>query len=254
MTAHAADGERTTSARVVLRLHGRKLQIDMEVPDGPRRPVELMPLFRSLTDTFVQIASDDAQAHGFSVSCAKGCGACCRQLVPVSALDVEALEKVLNAMPETRRREIMERFARALKQLESAGLIEPLRSAAQLDADDLQRLGLRYFAQHIPCPFLEEESCSIHEQRPLACREYLVTSPPQHCARPSAATIRLVDMPVRMSHAVRHIDATRSKAWTPMILAFVGAQALSGELRSGPEMLAAVFEYLSGQSIAAPAT
>jgi Fe-S-cluster containining protein len=36
----------------------------------------------------------------------------------------------------------------------------------------------------MPCPFLEDESCSIHPDRPLVCREYLVTSPAELCAGP----------------------------------------------------------------------
>ena len=39
-------------------------------------------------------------------------------------------------------------------------------------------LGREYFQLGIPCPFLEEESCSIYHDRPITCREYLVTSPP----------------------------------------------------------------------------
>jgi hypothetical protein len=35
---------------------------------------------------------------------------------------------------------------------------------------------VRYFLQGVACPFLEAESCGIHPDRPLACREYLVTS------------------------------------------------------------------------------
>ncbi|HEY5241787.1 MAG TPA: YkgJ family cysteine cluster protein [Polyangiaceae bacterium] len=31
----------------------------------------------------------------------------------------------------------------------------------------------------VSCPFLEEESCSIHPDRPPICREYLVTSSPR---------------------------------------------------------------------------
>jgi Fe-S-cluster containining protein len=44
-------------------------------------------------------------------------------------------------------------------------------------------LGLDYFRLGIACPFLEDESCSIHPYRPSACREYLVTSPAENCAR-----------------------------------------------------------------------
>jgi Fe-S-cluster containining protein len=38
-----------------------------------------------------------------------------------------------------------------------------------------------YAGLKIPCPFLSEGVCRIYEQRPLACREYFVTSPPEWC-------------------------------------------------------------------------
>ncbi len=46
------------------------------------------------------------------------------------------------------------------------------------------RSARRYFHLGIACPFLEDESCSIHADRPISCREYLVTSPAVNCADP----------------------------------------------------------------------
>ena len=45
-------------------------------------------------------------------------------------------------------------------------------------------LSIEYFKFGIACPFLEDESCSIHPDRPMACREYLVSSPAENCRTP----------------------------------------------------------------------
>ena len=60
--------------------------------------------------------------------------------------------------------------------------------------DDIGPLITAYFRLGIACPFLESESCSIHRDRPLVCREYLVSSPSEHCADPVRGTIERVPL------------------------------------------------------------
>jgi hypothetical protein len=75
----------------------------------------------------------------------------------------------------------------------------------------------------IPCPFLEEESCSIHPDRPIPCREYLVTSPAVECARPTAETVHCVPLPMKVSRAALRLEepglGERVVPWVPLTLA-----------------------------------
>ena len=73
-----------------------------------------------------------------------------------------------------------------------------------------------YFALGIPCPFLEEESCSIHPDRPLVCREYLVTSPAELCAGPTQEGVTPVPVP-KVSLAARGLQDEREE-WFPLAL------------------------------------
>ena len=244
------------SATVTLTIGGRKLHLEFEAPTAPTRPVALLPLFQSITDAFVRIATEDAEADGATISCRKGCGACCRQLVPISPIEVEAIRALVEALPEQRRRVVIERFEKAVQALQAAGLLDALRAPQSVTRGSILALGDTYFAQGIACPFLEEESCSIHADRPLACREYLVTSPAANCAEPTAASIRCVAMPAKVSRAVRHLDAGvpgRTATWIPMIL------ALEWPLRDdaavpppGTASVATVFEQLCGTRIPGP--
>src|SRR5207249_10576704 len=163
---------------------GRRVRVDLSVPKGATRPIRLMPIFRALTDVFVEAAVENAQAEGHSISCRKGCGACCRQLVPISEVEVEALRETVRALSAERRAEVVARFEDAVRRLAHAGLLDRLRAPRMVRPDEMNRLGIAYFEQGIACPFLEDESCSIHAERPLACREYLVVSPPARCAHP----------------------------------------------------------------------
>src|SRR5229473_1530469 len=134
------------------------------VPTASVPAAEIVPALQGLVNAVVEAAE-----AGHTISCRKGCGACCRQLVPVSRTEGERLLQLVKAMPADRREALSARFAAAEAAIDRAGLKE------RGDRSD-RELSVAYFAQGIACPFLEDESCSIHPERPLVCREYLVTS------------------------------------------------------------------------------
>ena len=259
MCADSAKPAETVTATIDLTFAGRKGRLEVPVPTGPTRPVELLPLLRSLTDTFVRIAVENVESTGASISCRKGCGACCRQLVPISEVEAESIRDIVQQLPEARRAVVIERFEQARQRLGAAGLLESLRAPAQCTREDLLPLGVAYFEQRIPCPFLEEESCSIHDDRPLSCREYLVVSPAANCARPTPSTIDCVKMPVKVSNAMRHLDpdtADTSPPWIPLVLAleWPATDRIGGEPRTGTAQVAALLGHLFGQEIEEPKT
>jgi hypothetical protein len=110
----------------------------------------------------------------------------------------------------------------------------------------------------VTCPFLEDESCSIHVDRPIACREYLVTSPAVHCQDPSAETIERVEMPKSVWNAVARLDpvapSSRFIRWVPLILALEWAEAHPEEAPPcpAPDLLRAVLERLTGNDVGPP--
>jgi hypothetical protein len=61
----------------VLETHGR-------LRDGMFTVREFLPLLRTLTDQVMDSLTRQAMGEGRIVSCKAGCGACCRQTVPVS--------------------------------------------------------------------------------------------------------------------------------------------------------------------------
>jgi Fe-S-cluster containining protein len=243
------------TATVNLTVARSRLQFKLTVPEGPTRRIELLPLFRSLTDTIVDAAVDDAKASGYSISCRKGCGACCRQIVPISDVEAESIHRLVAALPEPRRKAVVERFAQARQKLAEGGLLDTLRASHRVPAGEAEALGLAYFALGIPCPFLEDEACSIHAERPLACREYLVTTPPEHCARPTRETIHCVPVPARVSRAIRRIDCDvprDQEPWIPLVLALEWPLANDVGRRSGTSMVARALAFLTGKDVPEP--
>src|SRR5882724_2417989 len=75
------------------------------VPNAPVPATEVVPVLQGLVNAVVEAAE--------AISCRKGCGACCRQLVPVSRTEGERLLQLVEAMPAERRAALSARFAAA---------------------------------------------------------------------------------------------------------------------------------------------
>lgn len=242
------------SGTVGLNVGGRQLQMEMNVPATPIHPKRMLPILQQMTNSFVDIAVEEEKQQGYSVSCKAGCGACCRQLVPISEIEARNLSDLVAAMPEPRQTEIRRRFDEAREKLKEVEMLEPLRDPDRFTDQTIKDMGLAYFHVKIPCPFLEEESCSIHQDRPLSCREYLVTSPPENCLRPTADSVRQIEIPAKVSNAVIRLSkqsSARFIPYVPMILALEWVENHPDEmpLKSGPDILKHVLENLSGKEI-----
>lgn len=241
----------TLTAKVTLSSPEWKLQTKVTVPTGPIYMRQMLPLVQVLADRVVDAASQCAEKRGEKVSCTKGCGACCRQLVPIAPVESRQIRDLIEQIPEPRRGAIRARFAEARRRLLKSGLLQRLLERDEWQEGDSRTLGVQYFHQGIPCPFLEEESCSIYYDRPVACREYLVTSPAENCARPTPETVQTVSMPFRIWTAMARVDGEGQRApWVPLILAPEWADAHPDEstARPGPEMLRSLFDQIAHQS------
>jgi Fe-S-cluster containining protein len=188
------------TVKFALRVHDCTIEVNSQLPQGPILPATLLPILQGLSNSLTDIAVTRAGIVGRHLSCRKGCGACCRQAVPITPVEARMISGLIESLPEERRNMVRERFRQAAERLEQSGMAQKFRSSPDLtDRAALHALGLRYFALAIPCPFLEEESCSIHEHRPLRCREYLVVSPAEECARPDGGQVVGIKPAVKLS-------------------------------------------------------
>ncbi len=227
------------AGKVVLVLGGEPTPVELTVPAGPVSTQDILPVLQGLSQYLAETGAAKATAAGRTISCRAGCGACCRQLVPVATSEAHALAALVEAMPQPRRAAVRRRFDDALEALRAAGMIERLN---RMDGP-MEALGLDYFRLGVPCPFLQDEACSIHPDRPLACREYLVTSPAENCRVPSAETIEKVALDASPSGA---LNGAGPNAWLPMIFALGYAERELPEPRERPaaDVLREIFARL----------
>jgi Fe-S-cluster containining protein len=174
------------------------------VPNAAVPATDVLPALQELVSAVVGAAE-----AGKEISCRKGCGACCRQLVPISRTEGEALLALIEAIPEQRRNVVRARFAEAEAAITKAGLTD---RGGRGDRE----LSVAYFALRMPCPFLEDESCSIHPDRPLVCREYLVTSPAELCSGPAQEGVMPVAVP-KLSLAAQRLQ-DEADSWFPLAM------------------------------------
>jgi Fe-S-cluster containining protein len=236
--------ETRASVSMSLRVAGEVVSVVLDVPAGPAGVDDLLPALQALDDALVRQATRQAEGSGRRISCRAGCGACCRQLVPVSEVEARRLAELVRGLPGAERAAVEERFARALEALSANGLLARLREPGAIpDRAERRRVGLEYFSRGVACPFLVNESCSIHRDRPLACREYLVTSPAQYCANPTPETVDQVELPTRLSRALMRFasEEPTEPRWLPLVLALEAPERTADPPppRPGPELLRA---------------
>jgi hypothetical protein len=94
--------DETITGRAALQIDGTPMSISFTVPKGPCGPEALLPAVQRLANQVTDHAEARANRAGLKISCAKGCGACCRQTVPISPVEARHLAALVNAMPPDR--------------------------------------------------------------------------------------------------------------------------------------------------------
>jgi Fe-S-cluster containining protein len=245
--------------QIGLRWQDRERTSTVPLPPEQSTLLDLLPAARALAHDATGMALDQVRSEGKEISCCAGCGACCRQLVAISMIEALALADLVDSMPAERQGVIRLRFRDAATRLEEAGLLDPsdARGERSLVAKDsgaraatLQNLSRRYFELGIPCPFLEEESCSIHPDRPIVCREHHVTTPAENCAKLFQVNVERVEPALRVGEALaRTADRAggHGRHMVPLVLALEFAEARGESLREkhdGQELFQAMMEEL----------
>ena len=175
------------------------------IPDIPMRLTHLVPPMQRLCSGVVGLAIRREVNRGATLSCRKGCGVCCCQLVPLSPPEAFFLLDYCRTLPLEQRKQIEERFRAVREAMEAKGLVERLKIIE--DTKEHKVLARDYFQMGMPCPFLEDNSCSIHPQRPFACREYNVISPAELCCDPLNNGVKAIPIPKNMTTATARLAA-----------------------------------------------
>lgn len=109
-------------------------------------------------DSFIQSFDAFVTQNDKKIHCRKGCSWCCHQPVFALSYELEYLNDVVTRNFDQQKQDEIRKRAKEKKQkLDSLSEKELLNSK-------------------VPCPLLENGSCSVYEARPMACRIYLSTN------------------------------------------------------------------------------
>jgi Fe-S-cluster containining protein len=197
MSTHA-----TERFEIALNTRAGRLTTAVDVPTAFVPVTAIVPLMRRLGEEAQALEEAQVSAEGKMRSCKKGCAACCRMLVPIAPPEAFALMEYIRLLPDEQQQRVAQRFAASKSTLRAHGLwhrlVEIGESSGPPDDEALEPINQQYYTLRMPCPFLEDDACSIYEQRPAACRELLVTSPVEHCEDLVANPVAPIPVPIRI--------------------------------------------------------
>lgn len=187
-------------ADVRLDVLGRPLRVRLHASAGRMRLPDLVPAAFSLSSALTDAALAQLAAGGQRPHCGKGCSACCRFLVPVSAVEALWMWERTAALPGPRRARLLKAYLEGAQRVLKAG--PP--SLAAGGADRIEEVARWYAGLGLDCPFLVGGACAAYARRPLACREFFAychTTPAS--ARGAPARTRAAGAPVAVGEPVR---------------------------------------------------
>jgi Fe-S-cluster containining protein len=250
LTLSATIGPDTPAATgsVTIKIGDDLIPITVTVPVEATAFEPLLPIFQGFLGAMVDRAVGQAEAAGRTVSCKAGCGACCRQAVPIAPSEARDVAAHVDAMPEDRQRHVRARFAAAVAALADAGVDHGPAAFTEATTEARLAFGMDYFRAGVACPFLEDESCSIHPVRPLACREYLVTSPAENCKWPTMDNVSPVRLGGSLGQALIATEAVMMGHGRLLLvdaLDWAAANPAPEPVHNGPTLVKAVFDVLA---------
>jgi Fe-S-cluster containining protein len=193
-----------------------RLNTVVDVPTGFVPITSIVPLARRLGEESLKLEEHQARSSGRAISCRMGCAACCRMLVPLSPPEAFSLLEYVEQLPEDRQAAIGRKLTASKAELAAVGLLKRLESVADAERaipdEELEPINQAYYALRHPCPFLENEMCSLYEARPAACRELLVTSPPELCQNLVENPVEPVPVSVRIGTVLGLLWASLSES------------------------------------------
>jgi Fe-S-cluster containining protein len=170
---------------------------------------EIVPLARAISERLSLAVTDKLRRNGKFVSCHKGCAACCSYLVPLSVPEAFRLREEVLAMPQERAGTILRSFLDSAKRILDSEFQE--YSVNELSHTNIpvqkNQLSKWYAELKLTCPFLSDGICTTYEQRPIACREHLVTGSASLCEALRADEPDVVKIPVSILECVGELVA-----------------------------------------------
>ncbi|HAL45256.1 MAG: hypothetical protein A2Y12_11195 [Planctomycetes bacterium GWF2_42_9] len=163
---------------------------------------------RKLSNEVVLAHQEQIELKGQKVPCKKGCCSCCSSLIPMSVPEVFRLLEDFLEMPNEKSNSLLRNCIQSAQQiLNKTRQNECLKNFAEKGKDKTNQISDWYGELGIVCPFLTDGICSIYEERPLACREHIVSDTSTSCKKNSKSKPKVVPMQVSVLEALGQLTS-----------------------------------------------
>lgn len=180
---------------------GKTVQFRIDVAAKQATLADMVPLARALSTKVALVVLDSLRENKKNVPCCKGCSACCSYLIPMSVPEVFRLREELSAMPT----DYSSRILRSC--LDTAERILDNKFESEDEQPKMNNVSEWYSGLEQACPFLSDELCTLYDQRPLACREHIITGQSFFCQPEHKGEPNVVPMPVSILEVMGKLSA-----------------------------------------------
>ncbi len=192
-----------------LDIFGEPVHFRIGVSQRQARLADIVPLSRTLSTKLAIAVLNKLSKDGKFVPCRKACSACCSYLIPLSIPEVFRLRQELLALSPDQREMVLKACLDTAKVIlnnlpENIEINESIEMNGQIQTGWLSRW---YSGLKQPCPFLSHGLCTIYEQRPIACREHIVTGSAILCEAEWQDGSQVVQMPLSIIECLGHLTA-----------------------------------------------
>ena len=129
-------------------------------------------------------------------------------MIPLSSAEAFRLHEEILAMPRDRKRNAIRSMLLAARKILEYRVpkLATKRHAEEPQTRDLQKISEWFNSLHLACPFLTANVCRIYVNRPIACREHMVTGNPSGCKiTPNKAT-SIIEMPISIAEVLNEVS------------------------------------------------
>ena len=158
-------------------------------------------------------------------SCKIGCAACCKQLVQLSPPEAAAIALKYPAVLAAKRSQIsaQDKHLRSLL-TQIFGTSASIAIEVSEYRQKIEQIADLWWEEQRDCVFLtNDNTCSVYEARPLACRAYYVRSDPARCFGVKKNKVEVFQFGVVaavQAHLIAHTGQLRI-SYLPLVLAAV---------------------------------
>jgi Fe-S-cluster containining protein len=190
---------------------GESTQFRIRVEDKQAKLADIVPMARLLSTRIIQSVQNILAGNGIAVPCGKGCAVCCHYLTLLSVPEAFRMMEEIMLMPQEQFNDVKQYCLKIAEQYEKQllkyGAFNVSLNTNIVNEPQLMEIAEWYFKKKLPCPFLHNNLCTIYGQRPVACREYLVSGSVLRCQANDDETARKVRVPILIANALTFLSS-----------------------------------------------